>query len=100
MPSAADVALCDQCHAQIRWTVTAAGRRMPVNANPDPTGNTAVRTSVAGTLTSRALTAERPSLEGAEWQAMPHAATCTAPRPRTPRRAPRPIRRPTPWRYR
>jgi hypothetical protein len=89
MPSAADVARCDYCQARIIWTVTAAtGARMAVNAAPDPTGNTAVYADVTGRLRSRALTTERPSLEGAEWQAMPHAATCTRPRPRAPRRTP------------
>jgi hypothetical protein len=100
MPSAADVARCNTCLARILWTVTAAGRRMPVNADPDPAGNTAVHTDVTGRHKSRALTAERPTLEGSEWRAMPHAATCTAPRPPAPRRAPRPVRRPGAWRYR
>lgn len=96
MPSAADVALCDWCHAKILWTVTAAtSSRMAVNAEPDPTGNTAVYTDATGRYRSRALTTERPTLEGSEWQAMPHFATCTRPRPsRTPRRTTtRPARR-------
>jgi hypothetical protein len=100
MPSAADVARCDYCLARILWTVTAAGNRMPVDADPNPDGNQAVHADVVGRLRSRALTTERPTLEGAEWRAMPHAATCTAPRPPAPRRAPRPVRRPGAWRYR
>lgn len=100
MPSAADVAECERCHARIRWTITAAGRRMAVNADPDDAGNTAVYADGVGTLKSRALTTDRPTLEGAEWQAMPHAATCTAPPPRLPHRTPRPVRRPGAWRPR
>jgi len=100
MPSAADVALCDWCHARILWTVTAAtGARMAVNVTPDPAGNTAVYADITGRYRSRALTRERPTLEGSEWQAMPHAATCS--RPRQPRRTTsRPARRAGAWRWR
>ncbi|NML55689.1 hypothetical protein HHL19_36280 [Streptomyces sp. R302] len=92
---------CPSCGAPIRWAVTAAGRRQAVNADPDPTGNTAVYTDGTGRLRVRTLTTERPSLEGAEWQAMPHVATCPRPQPR--RTAPRRDReragtRPAPWR--
>lgn len=100
MPSAADVVPCERCHARIRWTVTAAGKRLAVDADSDPEGNTAVHTDGVGRVRSRALTADRPTLEGAEWQAMPHAATCTIPRPHPPRRTPRPVRRPGAWRPR
>ncbi|WP_333771916.1 hypothetical protein, partial [Streptomyces sp. IBSBF 2435] len=87
MPSAADVATCTRCLARIRWTVTATGKPMPVDAEPDTTGNIAVHTDAVGRVRSRALTTDRPTLEGTEWQAMPHAATCTNPPPRTPRRS-------------
>lgn len=97
MPSAADVAYCDHCYARILWTVTAAGNRQAVNADPDATGNVAVYTDVTGRYRSRAITKDRPSLEGSEWQAMPHAATCT--RPRTARRTSRPARRAATWRW-
>jgi hypothetical protein len=100
MPSAADVVPCTWCRAPIRWTVTAAGKRLPVNAEPDEKGNAAVHTDAVGRVRSRALTPDRPTLEGSEWRAMPHAATCTVPRPRLPRQAPRPVRRPGAWRYR
>lgn len=97
MPSAADVVTCQWCHAPIRWTVTATGNRLAVNADPDPAGNQAVHTDGVGRVRSRAITTDRPTLEGAEWQAMPHAATCTAPPPRRPRRTPGTVRR-TAWR--
>lgn len=102
MPSAADVERCTRCGARILWTITAASSaRMPVNAQPDQTGNTAVRADVTGTLRSRALAGDRTTLEGGEWRAMPHAATCTSPPPRRPRASPPPVRRrPGAWRYR
>ncbi|MET9729733.1 hypothetical protein ABZZ79_03400 [Streptomyces sp. NPDC006458] len=77
-----DVAACDGCRARIRWAITARGRRQAINADPDPAGNLAAYTDGPGTLRVRVLTAERPTLEHAEWQAMPHAATCPRPQPR------------------
>ncbi|WNI16641.1 hypothetical protein [Actinacidiphila sp. ITFR-21] len=103
MPSAADVESCDRCGADIRWTVTEAGRPLAVNAEPDESGNTAVHTDSVGRVRSRALTRERPDLDHLEWRAMPHPATCSNPPPRKPRQsrlAPRPVRRAAPWRYR
>lgn len=32
-------AACRSCEADVRWTVTAHGRRMPVNAAPSDDGN-------------------------------------------------------------
>ncbi|WP_330339369.1 hypothetical protein [Streptomyces sp. NBC_00557] len=93
MPSEHDVVLCDGCLARIRWAITVNGRRQAVNADPDPKGNLAARTDHTGTLKVRVLTAERDRLEGGEWQAMPHAATCTRPRPRPARTSSRPGRR-------
>jgi hypothetical protein len=86
MPHQHARARCDHCQAAILWTVTAKGARQAVNPDPDPSGNTAVYTDATGRLRSRQLTTERPSLEHAEWLAMPHAATCRAPRPRRPAR--------------
>jgi hypothetical protein len=97
MTSAADVERCARCNARIIWTITAKGQRMPVNAEPAKDGNQAIHKDGAGTLKSRALTADRPTLEHAEWQAMPHFVTCAAPPPKRPRGAPRPLRRPAPW---
>lgn len=105
MPSDHDVVLCDGCYARIRWAITVNGRRQALNADPDPTGNLAAHTDHTGTLKVRVLTAERDRLEGAEWQAMPHVATCASPRPRARIRqsASRPGRRaavrPGAWRW-
>jgi hypothetical protein len=98
MSSQHDAVPCDNCGAQIVWTITAANRtRMAVNADPDPTGNQAVYRDDLGRLRSRGLTRERPTPEHAEWQAMPHVATCTSPQPRQPRPRRRPGVRPVRW---
>ncbi|MCX4993808.1 hypothetical protein [Streptomyces longwoodensis] len=94
MPSDHDVVLCDGCRERIRWAITVNGRRQAINADPDDTGNLGVYRDGTGTLKARALTKDRPTLEGAEWRAKPHAATCTSPRPR-PRPSSRPGRRAT-----
>jgi hypothetical protein len=85
MPTDHDVTTCDSCGDRIRWTVTAAGKRLAVNAEPDDTGNTAVHTDGTGRVRSRGLSTERPTLEHHEWRAKPHVATCRTPRP--PRRS-------------
>ncbi|RSS51386.1 hypothetical protein [Streptomyces sp. WAC01280] len=88
---------CPSCEQPIRWAVTAAGHRQALNPTADPAGNLGAYTDGTGRLRVRALTAERPSLEGAEWRAMPHAATCTRPRPRRSVPRQRTGVRPAPW---
>ena len=92
MPGPTTSSTCPTCWQPIRWTITAAGRRMAVNPDPDEGGNTAVYTDGVGTTRSRRITAELPLLPY-EWQAMPHAATCANPRPRQRLAARRPDRR-------
>ncbi|MEW2164352.1 hypothetical protein AB0912_15370 [Streptomyces sp. NPDC007084] len=76
-------ARCPDCNAEILWTrtqpgaTTAGGKRMAVNPNPDPAGNTAVRRDGTGTWISRRVTKELP-LWGPERLHMPHQATCRA----------------------
>ncbi|TXS35130.1 hypothetical protein [Streptomyces sp. t39] len=103
MLSEHDVQTCESCGARIRWTVTAAGKPMPVDADPAADGNTAVYADGTGRLRSRGLTRERPVLEHAEWLAKPHFATCTnkpARRSSRPGARTRQGVRPTPWRPR
>lgn len=94
-----DVVPCRACGARIRWALTSAnGKRQPVNADPDPEGNTAVSRGPDGVLYARGLTAEHPEPKAGEWRVKPHFATCTAPPPR--RRHPARRRtgvRPSPW---
>ncbi|MFD6024529.1 hypothetical protein [Streptomyces griseoluteus] len=99
MPSDHTVVACDGCHARIRWAITERGRRQAVNADADQAGNLAARTDHTGTLRVRVLCGERDRLEGGEWRAMPHAATCRSPRPRTHRTSSRPGRRAPVVRY-
>jgi hypothetical protein len=98
-PSEADVERCERCNARVLWTITAAGNRMAVDPKPADDGNQAVYQDGAGTYKSRGISKDRPSLEGAEWRAKPHVATCANPAPRQPRRPPQTVRR-TPWRPR
>lgn len=72
-----DVVACPSCHAPIRWTVTAAAKQLPVDADPAEDGNTAAYYDGTGRLRSRGLSKERPVLEHAEWLAKPHFASCT-----------------------
>lgn len=81
-PAAARPSPCPDCGAPVLLTITAKGRRLHVDPEPNPRGNMACYTDHTGTVRSRGLTRERPHLEHAEWQAMPHPATCKRPRPR------------------
>jgi hypothetical protein len=95
-----DVQMCPGCFARIRWAITVNGKRQAINAEPDTKGNLAVYRDGTGTLKARVLTRERPQLEGAEWQAMPHAATCSRPPARRPSRSGRRAAvRPGAWRW-
>jgi hypothetical protein len=57
---AASKALCQSCNAPIIWTVTAAGKPMPVDRAPGGHGDTAANlklTVVGGVVRSRVLAA-------------------------------------------
>lgn len=66
---------CGTCGAAVYLTITEAGKRLPVDARPDPAGNTAVYRDGTGTWRSRRPTAELP-LAGWERLHKPHVATC------------------------
>lgn len=76
---------CPRCGRPVRITVTAAGKNLAVDAEPDATGNTAVYQDGAGRWRSRRPTDEYPLLPY-EALMMPHPATCPAPAPRAPGR--------------
>ncbi|WP_405759524.1 hypothetical protein OG234_13545 [Streptomyces sp. NBC_01420] len=72
---------CTSCGAPIWWTITDAGRRLAVDAAPDPEkGNTAVMRDGRGTYVSRRPTDELPLMA---WEKLhvPHVATCETRRP-------------------
>ncbi len=80
---ATDLATCRRCGEQVRWTLTHQRKRLAVNPDPDPAGNTAVMRDAAGDLRSRRVTAES-RIQPFERLMMPHVATCT-PKTRKPR---------------
>lgn len=91
--------ICRQCWQCVLWTITAAGRRQPVDPNPDPAGRVAVYVDATGRYRSRQLSGDRPTPEHNEALHMAHAATCRPPattRPGPPiprgRRGIRPVR--------
>ncbi|MFJ3282477.1 hypothetical protein [Streptomyces halstedii] len=82
-PASRHITTCRRCDALICWALTTAnGRRQPINAAPDPTGNVAVMQGPDGLLYVRSVTAARPDIRPGEWQAKPHHATCPSPPPR------------------
>lgn len=79
-------ARCPQCGSPVLWTVTEAGKRLLVDAEPHPDGNTAVYRDGTGTYRSRRPSDELP-LMGWERLHKPHVATCPGRRPPLPARA-------------
>lgn len=71
---------CSRCGQAIRWSLTEAGRRQPLNPEPDPTGSVVARLGDRATWLSRVPTAELPQAPF-ERRFMPHAATCAATQP-------------------
>lgn len=70
-------ATCHDCRRPILWTITEAGKRLAVDAEPDPAGNAAIWRDGTGALRSRRPSAELP-LTGWERLHKPHVATCPA----------------------
>lgn len=84
----AETAACRWCTdaTLIVWCVTAAGKRIPIEADPNPAGNVEV---VIATSVAPPLAVVHPGPPGMldDWTAyMPHHATCARDRiPETPR---------------
>lgn len=73
---------CRYCGRQIRWVETEAGRRMPINRDPDPAGNVVIIGGRARVLS----VPDAMARTGTSGRFMPHHATCTGkPRSRRPR---------------
>jgi hypothetical protein len=69
-------ATCRSCGADIDWAISdATGKLMPVNHQPDPAGNVAVRRDEDGTLRCRSAPAGAP-LSAGERRGTSHFATC------------------------
>ncbi|MFF5668864.1 hypothetical protein ACFY8S_01790 [Streptomyces hygroscopicus] len=66
---------CQVCGAAIRWTITEGRKRLAVDAEPHPDGNTAVSRDGRGTWLSRRPTEELP-VAPYEKLHKPHPATC------------------------
>jgi hypothetical protein len=70
--------VCKRCKQPILWALTANGRPMPLDAEPDPKGN--VKLSEQRGTTPRAAvlggTARDEAAERGEQLYMPHHATC------------------------
>jgi hypothetical protein len=68
-----DTATCDGCLAPIRWVITVAGRRMPLDPDPQPDGNV-VPVDVEGRMLARVLTGDELPAQEPAW--VPHHRTC------------------------
>ena len=63
------------CGAWIAFALTPTGKRMPIDLDPDPAGNVAVRVDAHGVLRARVL-AKGEQAEPGERVHVPHFATC------------------------
>jgi len=61
------------CGATIRWVITIAGRRMPINPDPHPDG-TIIREVTPEGIRARVLTGDQLPAQQTAWQ--PHWVTC------------------------
>ncbi|MFJ8043845.1 hypothetical protein ACIRBX_25415 [Kitasatospora sp. NPDC096147] len=66
---------CRRCGAPVHWTITAAGSRLAVDAEPSSAGNTAVYRDGVGTVRSRRPNEDLPVLSYEQLH-VPHVATC------------------------
>jgi hypothetical protein len=66
---------CTYCHQPVLWAITAAGKRQPLNPEPDELGNVVAHRDVHGTWRCRVPNDREPQ-QGYEKRLMPHAATC------------------------
>lgn len=77
-------ARCSRCKAPIVWARTMlsetgrGGKAMPLDPDPNPAGNVAVRPQRKGELIARVLKKGEDHDHQVEVRAMPHAATCGA----------------------
>lgn len=70
VPAGGDVSVCRGCGAEIRWALTEAGRRIPLDAVPDPAGNIELVKAGARVIGPPGMLPD----DRVRW--MPHHATC------------------------
>lgn len=71
------MATCRSCGAAVRWELTPAGKRMPLDPEPSPQGNVAIYggpAMVAVALTADQLAAHNVAIDGPLY--LSHFATC------------------------
>lgn len=61
--SARATSQCRSCGASIHWAITAEGKRMPLDANPDPNGNLVASRKKVGAGEELHVRAFMPGLE-------------------------------------
>ena len=66
---------CNSCGAPIRWAETTNGRRMPVNAEPDPDGNVVLLYPSPGAALAMIVDPGQTTLDDAP-RYLSHFATC------------------------
>ena len=71
--SAFTAAECRSCGAPIRWVHTTAGKSMPLNAQPDATGNVVMVDGLAVVSPEPTLTEEPGDRFMPHWATCPHA---------------------------
>jgi hypothetical protein len=69
------VSSCRACGAPIRWAITRNGKRIPLDAAPNPAGNVSLHEAGSG-MAFATVHAGPPGMLD-DWEAwMPHHATC------------------------
>lgn len=65
---------CSTCQAEIRWVVTVAGRRMPLDPAKVADGNVIPEVQADGSLRAKVVGGDQLPVEGGAWQS--HHRTC------------------------
>ncbi len=68
------LSVCRSCPAEVVWTITAGGKRMPVDANPSDRGDLELVDEVSGVVRSTYVPEEER--EGRDDLHLSHFATC------------------------
>jgi hypothetical protein len=89
MTETTEYSTCRSCGSRIWWALTEGGRRMPIDADPDPDGNIVPIFTASGARRVRVLTGADLPAQRQAWRT--HLATCPdAPQHRARRHPPGP----------